>query len=63
MRFEQTVSEEGLSYLVIYNLSLVCYEIALILIKCLTNSMICNFKMTFGEILDKMTYGEILDDS
>ena len=43
---------EALSYLVIYNLSLVCYEIALILIERLTDSVIYNFKMTYGEILD-----------
>ena len=52
MRFERTVSE-GLSYSVICNLSLVCYEIALILIEHLTNSVIYNFKMTYGEILDE----------
>ena len=51
MRFEQTVSEV-LSYSVICNLNLVCYEIALILIERLTNSVIYNFKMTYGEILD-----------
>ena len=49
MRFEKIVSE-ALSYLVIYNLSLVCYEIALIVIEDLTDSVICNFKMTYGEI-------------
>ena len=42
---------EGLSYSMIYNLSLVCYEIALILIERLTNSVICNFKVAYGEIL------------
>ena len=44
---------EGLSYSVICNLSLVCYEIALIVIERLTNSVICNFKMTYDEILDE----------
>ena len=43
---------EGLSYLVICNLSLGCYEIALILIERLIDLVICNFKMTYGEILD-----------
>ena len=33
------------------NFRLVCYEITLILIECLTDSVICNFKMTYGEIL------------
>ena len=51
MRFERTVSE-GLSYSVICNISLVCYEIALKLIERLTSSMNCNFQMTNGEILD-----------
>ena len=52
MRFEGTVSE-GLSYSIICNPSLVCYEIALILIERLTDSVIYNFKMNYGEILDE----------
>ena len=51
MRFEKIVSER-LSYSVIYNLSLVCYEIALILSEWLIDLVICNFKMTYDEILD-----------
>ena len=44
---------EVLSYSVICNLSLICYEIALIQIECLTELVIYNFKMTYGEILDE----------
>ena len=43
---------EGLSYSIICNLSLVCYEITLILIERLSDLVISNFKMTYGEILD-----------
>ena len=52
MRFEQTMTE-GLSYSVICNLRLVCYAITLILIEQLTNLVIYNSKMTYGEILDE----------
>ena len=53
MRFDRTVNE-GLSYLVICNLSLVFYEIALILIQRFTNLVIYNFKITYGESLDEL---------
>ena len=52
MRFERTVSEE-LSYPAIYNLNSVSYEIALIIIERLTDSVIYNFKMTDDGILDE----------
>ena len=52
MRFEQIVSE-GLIYSAIYNLSLVCYEVALILIERLIDSVIYNFKITYGDSLDE----------
>ena len=50
MKFYLILSE-GLTDSVICNLRLVCYEIALILIERLINSVIFNFKMTYGDIL------------